>query len=267
MTNGAGIPGAPQAPADATSIGFARSVQPDGVARLLVGPTRATPLQRCAKGTPCSSCRRRRLSYRGLATGLLVGLLAAGIGGGAAKAAVAAAPVNTAPPTITGTSAQVDQVLTASEGTWSNTPTSFAYAWMRCDAQGAGCKNIGKATQKTYTLVGADANHTIRVNVTATNADGSASAQSAQTAVVSQAPTGGGAVPGEHVGLRRSPVPRRSVRCSQPLKASGRTSRPGTRTRGNDATPMSPRARTSPARPARHTPSRWPRWATACESR
>ena len=137
---------------------------------------------------------KKRLSYRGLATGLLVGLLAAGLGGGAAKAAVAAAPVNTAPPTITGTSAQVDQVLTASEGTWINTPTTFAYAWMRCDAQGSACKNISKATQKTYTLVGADANHTIRVNVTATNTDGSASAQSAQTAVVSQAPTGG-AVP------------------------------------------------------------------------
>jgi hypothetical protein len=42
--------------------------------------------------------------------------------------------VNTAPPTITGTSAQVDQVLTASDGTWSNTPTSFTYAWMRCNA-------------------------------------------------------------------------------------------------------------------------------------
>jgi hypothetical protein len=133
---------------------------------------------------------KKRWSLGRLAVGVLsAGLLAVGLGAGAATGAVAVAPVNTALPQISGT-AEEGQVLTTSDGTWSNTPTSFAYAWMRCNAAGAGCKLIGKATQKTYTLVGADANHTIRSSVTATNADGSGTAQSAQTAAVSRAASG-----------------------------------------------------------------------------
>ena len=100
-----------------------------------------------------------------------------------AGVASAAAPVNTAPPTISGTTT-VGQTLTASNGTWSNSPTSFAYQWLRCNGGGNNCGAVANGTQQTYTLVGADAGHTLRVKVTATNADGSASAQSAQTAVV-----------------------------------------------------------------------------------
>jgi hypothetical protein len=98
-------------------------------------------------------------------------------------AATAAAPVNTSPPTISGT-AQVGQTLTAGNGTWSNAPTSFAYQWLRCNGGGNSCANLANGTQQTYTLVGADAGSTMRVRVTATNADGSSSAQSEQTAVV-----------------------------------------------------------------------------------
>lgn len=112
----------------------------------------------------------------------LVSLVATGV----ASAAIAAAPVNTAPPTISGTP-QVGQTLTANNGTWSNSPTSFAYQWLRCNAGGNACANVANGTQKTYTLVGADAGRTMRVRVTATNADGSASAESAQTAVVAPA--------------------------------------------------------------------------------
>jgi hypothetical protein len=100
-----------------------------------------------------------------------------------AGVASAAAPVNTAPPTISGTPT-VGQTLTASNGTWSNSPTSFAYQWLRCNGGGNSCVAVANGTQQTYTLVGADAGHTMRVKVTATNADGSSSAQSAQTAVV-----------------------------------------------------------------------------------
>src|SRR5438552_8444571 len=103
-----------------------------------------------------------------------------------ARAAATAAPVNTAPPTISGTPA-VGQTLTASEGSWSNNPTSFAYQWLRCNGGGNNCVSVANGTQKTYTLVGADAGHTIRVRVTATNADGSNAAQSDQTAVVAPA--------------------------------------------------------------------------------
>jgi len=109
-----------------------------------------------------------------------------------AGVASAAAPVNTAPPTISGTTT-VGQTLTASNGTWSNSPTSFAYQWLRCNGGGNNCAAVANGTQQTYTLVGADAGHTLRVKVTATNADGSASAQSAQTAVV--APLSSSAAP------------------------------------------------------------------------
>ena len=105
---------------------------------------------------------------------------------GAGSAATRAAPVNTAPPTISGTTT-VGQTLTAHEGTWSNSPTSYAYRWMRCNTSVGSCVNVSNGTLKTYTLVGADAGHTMRVAVTATNADGSATARSAPTAVVAAA--------------------------------------------------------------------------------
>jgi hypothetical protein len=77
--------------------------------------------------------------------------------------------------------------LTASDGSWSNTPASFAYQWLRCNAGGNSCVSVANGTQKSYTLVGADAGHTTRVRVTATNTDGSASARSEQTSVVAPA--------------------------------------------------------------------------------
>jgi hypothetical protein len=109
---------------------------------------------------------------------VLVALLA-----GAGQAASNVAPVNTAPPTVTGTP-QVGQTLTASNGTWSNSPTAYSYQWLRCNTSGGSCVSVANGTQKTYTLVGADAGHQIRVRVTASNADGNASAESDPTATV-----------------------------------------------------------------------------------
>jgi len=92
----------------------------------------------------------------------------------------ASAPVNTAVPTISGTP-QVGQTLTASQGTWSNSPTSYAYQWS------AGGAAISGATSSTYAPVTADAGKTITVTVTATNSAGSASATSAATSAVTAA--------------------------------------------------------------------------------
>ena len=103
-----------------------------------------------------------------------------------AATAAAASPTNVTPPSISG-NATVGQTLTASDGTWLNSPTSFAYQWLRCNGGGNSCVNVANGTQKTYTLVGADAGHTMRVKVTATNTDGSSSAQSAQTSAVAAA--------------------------------------------------------------------------------
>jgi hypothetical protein len=127
-----------------------------------------------------------RKSWKAKAVVPALVVLAALLAGGGAQAMRNAAPVNTAPPGVSGT-ATVGQTLTGSEGSWSNTPTSFAYQWLRCNGGGNNCASVANGTQNTYTLVGADAGNTMRVRVTATNADGSNSAQSAQTAAVAAA--------------------------------------------------------------------------------
>ncbi len=91
-------------------------------------------------------------------------------------------PVNTGLPGVTGTVA-LGQTLTASAGSWNNGPTSFAYQWQRCSGSPLACTAISGATATTYTLTSADAGSTIAVQVTATNAGGSASTSSAGDAL------------------------------------------------------------------------------------
>ena len=91
-------------------------------------------------------------------------------------------PVSTLPPTITGIQVQ-GQTLTTSTGTFTMTPT-YTYAWQRCDAAGAACADIVRATTPTYVVAPEDVAATLRVTVTATNRFGAATGQSLQTAVV-----------------------------------------------------------------------------------
>jgi hypothetical protein len=113
---------------------------------------------------------------------LLTTLLCALVVVTAATAATKAPPVNVEPPTITGT-AQVGEVLTAQNGTWDNAPTEFRYRWLRCNGGGNNCVLL-PADGRTYRVAQADVGSTIRVRVTAVNADGSTNARSEQTAVV-----------------------------------------------------------------------------------
>ena len=99
-----------------------------------------------------------------------------------------AAPTNTSPPTISG-AAQQGQTLSASSGTWTGSPTSYAYQWRRCDATGGACASISGASAQSYLLGASDVGFTIRVRVSATNAGGSTSADSAASALVSAAPS------------------------------------------------------------------------------
>jgi hypothetical protein len=98
----------------------------------------------------------------------------------ASLAAAVAAPVNLVLPALEGTP-QVGQHLNASEGTWSNSPTSYGYQWRRCDSLGQNCVDIAGASGNWYAVATADQGGTLRVRVTATNAGGSASAVSAPT--------------------------------------------------------------------------------------
>ena len=74
---------------------------------------------------------------------------------------------------------QIGQVLTTTNGTWTNSPTSFAYQW-----QQDGTTNIAGATGNTYTITAADVGHTLNSVVTATNTFGSGSASSLPTVKV-----------------------------------------------------------------------------------
>jgi hypothetical protein len=111
----------------------------------------------------------------------------------AATAAVAAdPPVNIGTPSIAGT-AKKTFTLTASAGSWTPAGATFTYQWQR--DTGSGFANISGATAPTYTLVAADVGYPVRVKVTATNVDGSASATSAQTATVLAAAPGSATAP------------------------------------------------------------------------
>jgi hypothetical protein len=124
--------------------------------------------------------RKKRLTAR--AGVLLSATLWLLIGVVAAYAAPSAPPVNVDPPTITGTP-RVGEALTANRGTWDNAPTSFRYRWLRCNQLGNSCVLLA-ADGQTYRLGQADVGQTIRVRVTAVNADGSTNARSEQTDVI-----------------------------------------------------------------------------------
>jgi IPT/TIG domain-containing protein len=132
---------------------------------------------------------------------LEVEVTAVGNGGGKTAAtsdptAVVAqhAPANSAPPAITGSTVE-EETLTATNGTWTNSPESFTYKWLRCDSAGANCATIGSATAQTYELTSADVGHKLKVEVTAHNPGGEGSASSAASALVTVAPPVNEALP------------------------------------------------------------------------
>src|ERR671926_510213 len=107
-----------------------------------------------------------------------------------------APPQATGEPTISGTPI-VGNILTASNGSFSGTgPFNYTYRWLRCPSRGSGgngegCTAISGATFKRYTVRHADVGHRLRVRVTASNSDGTATATSNATGVVQSAASAG----------------------------------------------------------------------------
>jgi hypothetical protein len=99
-------------------------------------------------------------------------------------------PTNMSSPAISGTTT-VGQSLSSSTGTWSGSPTSYAYKWQDCDSSGSSCATISGATGSSYVLQPGDVGKTLRAVVTATNAGGSSSATSTQSNVVTASTTSG----------------------------------------------------------------------------
>jgi hypothetical protein len=98
-------------------------------------------------------------------------VLAAALMAPAAGARSNAAPINTCAPTLSGQTA-AGRTLTTSNGCWTNSPTTYAYQWLRCDVNGGNCATITGATGNKYPLTSSDVGHTMVSLVTASNADG-----------------------------------------------------------------------------------------------
>ena len=97
------------------------------------------------------------------------------------------APASTAAPSVTGTLRE-GQALTVSTGSWNPSATSYAYQWQRSTTTGGPWTAITGATSSTYVPGSADVNAYLRVLVTATNANGQASATSAQAGPINGEP-------------------------------------------------------------------------------
>jgi hypothetical protein len=108
----------------------------------------------------------------------------------------AARQVNTKEPSINGTAA-VGNRLQANRGEWAgNQPITYAFVWLRCNAQADNCSEIPGANDTEYVVVNADTGRTLRVRVTARNDRGTSSAISNPTGVV-----GGGQEPPPGTGI------------------------------------------------------------------
>src|SRR5438876_3302969 len=99
------------------------------------------------------------------------------------------APLNSSPPTISGSPVQ-GQTLSASPGSWTGTtPVQYAYQWQRSGT------SVPGATATSYALSVYDVGYRIDVVVTASNSLGSTSATSASTAPVSSSSSVGEGTP------------------------------------------------------------------------
>jgi hypothetical protein len=88
-----------------------------------------------------------------------------------------AVPANTVLPVISGT-LKPGQILSATNGTWTGSPTSYTYQWSRSQTSNGTFTSIAGADTSTYTLTFSDNTYFIKITVTARTLGTSASAAS-----------------------------------------------------------------------------------------
>ncbi len=124
---------------------------------------------------------------------LLVQVTASNAAGSASESSqatttISGPPINTEAPALASSTPVVGVQDSVSTGTWTESPTAFAYQWQLCESSGEGCVDIGGATSASYTPLSTDAAHTLRVEVTASGEDGTASALSNTSGAVGESP-------------------------------------------------------------------------------
>jgi kumamolisin len=122
----------------------------------------------------------------------------------------AGAPKVTTVPKITGT-AKAGKALSCSQGSWTNSPTAFAYLWSR-----DGTPIVG-ATHASYVVQRSDEGLTLRCAVTASNAAGAGQPATSQgvavpVPVVKGCPRATGALSGQALGLVKLGMTRKQAR-------------------------------------------------------
>ena len=107
--------------------------------------------------------------------------------GGGTEGLVPTPPVSTGAPEVAGSPRRGARV-SAVDGAWRNGPLTFTYRWQR--QVGSAWKTISGASRATYVAKKTDRGKRLRVQVVATNPDGSASAVSAPSPRVSDGMVG-----------------------------------------------------------------------------
>ena len=100
-------------------------------------------------------------------------------------------PGNTVPPHVIASSHDVGSVVSVSTGTWTGSPTAYAYQWVRClYMSGGGCTPsiITGAVDSTYTVTSGDLYGLVWATVKAQNSNGWSTAINSDNYVTTSAP-------------------------------------------------------------------------------
>jgi sugar lactone lactonase YvrE len=118
-------------------------------------------------------------------------------------------PKNTETPKLSG-SPVVGVMMGASNGTWSNAPEGYSYQWEECKS---GCVPISGATNANYTPTASNVGRKLLVFVSALNAGGAVTVETAESGEV----TNGTGTEGTHY----APQPGSTIEYGVPLSGSG----------------------------------------------